>query len=94
MTCDDCIHREVCYSIDSYLNLCPPGYLQSIEADKQCKMFEPKSNYMKAQEVIDYVSKVKSRILTSSESDCELYALMCVFEKTLNTFRLSSSEIL
>ena len=93
MKCCDCIHETVCKATNSYLKMYPSGYLDSIEADEQCYHFTSKSDYIKADDVLAYVIRAKSCILTSDEANCEFYALLSILEQQLNRFRLKSSDL-
>ena len=81
MTCKDCIHASVCRSLDVSF---------SGESTDLCSAFEAKSDYVRAEDLLKYVIRAKSCILTSSEADCEFYALLSILESQINKFRISS----
>ena len=92
-TCKDCIYFEACYQLNSELKKYPKDYLESDICAKQCTTFKDRSDYMDSKQVLDYVAKVRSRIITSSALDCELYSYLNVFGDVFKRFKIPPADV-
>lgn len=88
ISCEDCVHCEVCREYNS------STVIDSNIYTLKCQHFCSRHSLLKARDVFNYISSIKSRCCTSNPYDCDLYALLGSMEGVFETFRLSSEESL